>query len=183
MPTGTALKKREKPIGARREQFLALLIQTGNAAEASRLMKMSPNLPYTWKRQSEAFKDAFTLALAQGHEALADRLERALTVRAEDGYTEAVFYKGEKVGEHKRYSDIAAIVMLKSLRPERFIEQQVGVSVAGQSLVVKIVNFSALPPPGPPAGRGNGDVDPACGRAPSLASSAAPEPMEESLSP
>jgi hypothetical protein len=180
MGTGTALKKREKPLDARREKFIAILRQTGNAAEASRLMKMSPNLPYTWKRQSEAFKEAFAVALAEGHEALADRLECALTTRAEEGWTEGVYYKGEKVGEQLRYSDVGAIVMLKSLRPERFIEQMVGVSVHGQQLTVKIMNFSALPAPPPLAGPGAGDST-SHERPPSPNVRAAPNPVEESL--
>jgi hypothetical protein len=137
MGAGAGLKKRE--------QFLAILKQTGNVAEASRLMKISPNLPYTWKRQSPVFTDAFAIAQAEGHEVLADRLERALTTRATDGFTEAVFYQGKKVGEHRLYSDTAAIVMLKSLRPGRFVEQMIGIGVSGQQVVVNVRSFASLP--------------------------------------
>jgi hypothetical protein len=138
MGEGAGLKKRE--------QFLAILKQTGNVAEAARLMKISPNLPYTWKRQSAIFTEAFGVAQAEGHETLADRLECALTTRATDGFTEAVYYQGKKIGEHRLYSDTAAIVMLKSLRPGRFVEQMIGIGVSGQQVVVNVRSFASFPP-------------------------------------
>ena len=176
MGRGRSVKKREEL----QDRFLVLLRQTGLVAESARLMKVSPNLPYTWKRQSEAFKEAFAVAMSEGHETLADRLERALTTRAEEGFTQGVYYKGEKVGEQRLFSDTAAIVMLKSLRPERFIEQQVGVNVQGQQMVVKILTFSQPLPPMRPSGAGAGERSSAPERPGSLNGSATPELVEES---
>ena len=79
----------------------------------------------------------------------ADRLERSLTERATEGVAEVVYYQGRKIGEQRRYSDTAAIVMLKSLRPHRFVEQLVGLTVSGQEISVRIASFAALPSPSP----------------------------------
>ena len=40
-------------------------------------------------------------------------------------------------------------MMLKSLRPHRFVEQLVGLSVSGQEISVRIASFAALPSPSP----------------------------------
>jgi hypothetical protein len=139
MGTQGALKKREK--------FLALLRQVGLVTEAARLAMISRNTPYEWARKSESFAEHFAEARAEGQEVLADRLEQQLVSRATDGVSEPVFYKGQQIGEVKRYSDVAGIVMLKSLRPGRFVEQLMAVNVAGGHVQIKIASFASLPAP------------------------------------
>ena len=62
----------------------------------------------------------------------------------------------------------------------RFIEQQVGVNVQGQQMVVKILTFSQPLPPMRPSGAGAGERSSAPERPGSLNGSATPELVEES---
>lgn len=141
LPVPVQLKKGGK--------FLAVLRQVGNVTEAARLAKIPRNRPYDWARQSEEFAEVFAEARQEGHEVLADRLERELTKRATDGVVEAVYYKGQKIGEQRHFSDTAAIVMLKSLRPTRFVEPLMTMNVAGQQVTIKIASFASLASPAP----------------------------------
>ncbi len=149
------MRKATAPLRLKKEAiFLEALRQVGLVAGAALLTKIERHTPYRWARASEAFAAQFAEAREEGHQVLADRLERSLTQRATEGVVENVYYQGEKIGEQKRFSDVACIVMLKSLRPHRFVEQlvAVGVNVAGQKVNVEIVNYSAgLPAPSSPA--------------------------------
>ncbi len=133
----------------KRGLFLAALRELGLVSEAAQRTNISRGLPYRWSKQSEAFAEEFADAQREGHEVLADSLEHSLTERATEGVVENLYYQGRKVGEQRRYSDTAAIVMLKSLRPGRFVEQLVGVNVAGQQVVIKVASFASLPSPPP----------------------------------
>ncbi len=144
------MRKTTTPLHLKKRTiFLAALRQVGLVVEAARLTKIERHAPYRWARQGDTFAEQFAEARQEGHEVLADRLERCLTERATEGVAETVFYQGKKIGEQRRYSDTAAIVMLKSLRPGRFVEQLVGVNVAGQQVIVKVASFASLPSPPP----------------------------------
>ena len=130
----------------KREKFLTLLREIGLIKEAAQLTKIGRNLPYSWARQSETFAKQFAEAKSEGHEVLADHLEQCLTTRATEGVVDAIYYQGKKIGERRLYSDTAAIVMLKSLRPGRFVEQMIGIGVSGQQVVVNVRTFAAFQP-------------------------------------
>ncbi len=144
------MRKTTAPLQLKKRAiFLDALRQVGLVVEAARLTKIERHAPYRWAQQSDTFAEQFAEARQEGHEVLADRLERSLTERATKGAVEVVYYQGKKIGQQRRYSDTAAIVMLKSLRPGRFVEQLVGVNVAGQQVIVKIASFASLPSPPP----------------------------------
>ncbi len=144
------MRKVPSPLRLKKEAiFLEALRQVGLVAEAALLTKIERHTPYRWARASETFAAQFAEAREEGHQVLADRLERSLTQRASEGVGENVYYQGKKIGEQRRYSDTAAIVMLKSLRPHRFVEQLVGLTVSGQEISVRIASFAALPAPFP----------------------------------
>lgn len=142
--------KQATPVQLKKgEKFLAALRQVGNVSTAAQLAGIRRALPYEWAKQSEVFKEVFDAARSLGHEVLADSLERTLTERATEGVIENVYFKGQKIGEQRRYSDVGAIVMLKSLRPHRFVEQLMAVNVSGQQISIKIASFAAVPLPLP----------------------------------
>jgi hypothetical protein len=143
--------------------FLAALAELGLVRDAARRVGIGKTTAYDWRRASPSFSEAMDKARQQGEEHLADELEHALVKRGRDGFEKPVWYKGQKVGAERWFSDTACIFLLKGLRPHKYMEQLVGVQVGGQAVVVKIQSFSASPPPSlpsaPPA-LSEGDVVP-----------------------
>lgn len=84
-------------------EFLAALAETGSVLDAAARAGASRQSFYRWQEQDAAFREAWERALRQSADVLEDRLRK----RAEAGQ-----------------SDIGAIFLLKSLRPERFRDYQ-----------------------------------------------------------
>jgi hypothetical protein len=127
----------------RQRLFLEELRHCGLVCDAAAKAGISRALPYLWAKNSESFADEFQHAKQEGEQVLADTLEAALRNRATEGWSEDVYYQGKKVGSQRRYSDTAAIVMLKACRPHKYVEQLVGLNINGQAISIKIANFAA----------------------------------------
>lgn len=87
----------EQPIKTR---YLRALSELGTLTAGCKAARVSPHTIYKWRDEDEAFAEEE----AQAREACADGLEEALVRRA------------------KRKSDVAAIFMLKAMRPEKYRE-------------------------------------------------------------
>lgn len=68
-------------------------------------------------RESDPY---FRLLWDDAIEAGTDRLEDEAMRRAKDGWDEPVYYKGEPVGEVRKYSDRMLAFLLRARRPEKF---------------------------------------------------------------
>ena len=64
----------------------------------------------------------FKAECAEAKEEALDLLEQELLRRAEVGVNEPVYYKGEVVGEIRKYSDVLGMFMLKAGRPAKYRE-------------------------------------------------------------
>lgn len=102
----------------RQRAFIAALAETGSVKHAATRINMSPEGAYTLRRQpgAESFAAAWAAAIDFGVQRLADiALERAI-----DGTPVPVFWKGEQVGERRRYNDRLLMFMLRNRMPHSY---------------------------------------------------------------
>ena len=99
--------------------FLGHLTATGNVSASARVAGYQRRTLYGWREQDAEFKAAWEDAAEQG----VDGLEEEARRRAHDGVEEPVFYRGEKVGAVRKYSDLLLIFLLKGHRPEKYRER------------------------------------------------------------
>lgn len=102
----------------RQVAFLDALAQSGCVKEACRAVDMSTQSAYALKTRpdAESFRHAWSAALYVAGNRLAD----ALFSRAIKGVAIPHFYKGEKIGEHRRYDNRLGIFLLQRLFPVRY---------------------------------------------------------------
>lgn len=95
--------------------LIEALAESGCVAEAARSVGMSIESAYALRRRIDAqsFRKAWSAALTFAMRRLAD----AVVSRAINGVAIPHFYKGEKVGEHRRYDDRLAMFLLRYRDP------------------------------------------------------------------
>lgn len=102
-----------------REAFLLALEDTANVSKACKRAKLPRRSAYDWRDDDADFAAAWDAAVDRGTDALEDEAVR----RATEGTLKPVFYKGEKCGSIREYSDTLLMFMLKARRPEKFKER------------------------------------------------------------
>lgn len=118
-------------------KFLEILKQTGNVSEAARSVGIGRRLWYLCKNSDEKFAEEWESAVEIGTDALEAEARR----RAYKGVLEPVFYKGEKCGHIRRYSDTLLIFLLKGARPEKYADFH-RVEGGDKPIKIEIVRFS-----------------------------------------
>ena len=103
---------------ARQIAFIQSLAETANVEEACRMVGMSPRAAYTLRNRPDAgsFRQAWALATDYAVTRLAD----AMLGRALNGVATPIFYKGEQIGEQRRYDERLAMFLLRAHAPERY---------------------------------------------------------------
>ena len=96
--------------------FLKWLRKKGNVTAACDKAKIDRTWVYDVRHWDADFATAGDEALAEATE----RLEMEARRRAHDGVLEPVFYKGDKVGTVRKYSDTLLIFLLKAHAPEKY---------------------------------------------------------------
>jgi hypothetical protein len=102
----------------RQRDFIARLAETGSVKHAAKAINMSPEGAYYLRRQpgAEGFRRAWEVALDYGVRRLLDvTMERAL-----HGVPMPIFWRGEQVGEKRRYNDRLAMFHLRHRLPDRY---------------------------------------------------------------
>ncbi len=102
----------------RQRAFIAALAQTGSVTAAARRINMSTEGAYHLRRQpgAESFAAAWADALDHGVQSLTD-----LAIdRAREGTPVPIFWKGEQVGERRRYNDRLLMFILRHHLPARY---------------------------------------------------------------
>lgn len=102
-----------------KERFLEKLREVGSVYHASLHADVGRATVYQWRDADPEFAKAWDIAISDN----LDTLEKSLFQRAVEGVEEPVFYKGDECGRIRRYSDTAAIFLLKGGRPEKFRER------------------------------------------------------------
>lgn len=120
--------------------FLLKLAETGNVSKACRFAKVSRPTAYEHKNSDTEFADAWELARQIAVGLLEDEAWR----RAREGWLEPVFYKGEKEGSVRKYSDTLLIFLLKAHYPERYNQPTKLAGSDGGPVQLKITGLEGL---------------------------------------
>ena len=120
-PLGFRAPAHKKIDDARKTSFLMHLSRHGIpslAAKAASPHTTTGNLEGFKKarKNDPAFDEAWAIALEMAKDATEAELHR----RAVEGVDEDVWYRGEKVGTTKKYSDNLLLARMKALDPERY---------------------------------------------------------------
>lgn len=94
--------------------FIESLREDANISRACALAEVSRSWAYKQKAEDQSFSEAWDEAIHTG----VDNLEQECFRRARDGVERPVFYKGEKCGTVREYSDGLASILLKAHRPQ-----------------------------------------------------------------
>lgn len=116
--------------------FLAAFAKCGNVSGAARAAKIDRTMHYDWLSDDPDYSKAFADAKAEA----CDWLEEEARTRAEKGWLEPVFYKGEKIGSIRKKSDLLLIVLLKANMPDKYRDNVQHIFDPNQPLVVKRVS-------------------------------------------
>lgn len=125
-------RRTEQIEQAQKERYLRALGTVGTLTAGCKAARVSPHTVYAWREHDTAF----SVAEHEAREACADEIEAALVRRA------------------KRRSDVAAIFLLKGLRPEKYADRWVGRLGGddGAAIPVRVVDYredlAAVTPPG-----------------------------------
>jgi len=100
-------------------RFLEVLADTANVTKAAKTIRMARAYLYQLKAKDKRFCAAWNEAVKHGTAALEDEAAR----RAMEGTLKPVFYKGEKCGTIREYSDTLLIFLLKARDPEKYTDR------------------------------------------------------------
>ena len=94
---------------------------------------------YRWRKEDPAFAAQW----AEAQQIAGDLLEEEADRRGRDGYDEAVFFRGEKCGDKRKYSDGLLLARLKAIRPDQYRDRIAVPGMGQQSVTVVIRDFDA----------------------------------------
>ncbi len=122
--TGRERKKKEPTwsdykLNANKSAFLELFSQLGHIKKTCEALDIYPAQPQRWRRRDPEFAQAFE----EAKQIAAQNLEDEAYRRAVEGVDEDVFFKGEKCGVVKKYSDSLLTTLLKGMFPEKYRER------------------------------------------------------------
>lgn len=106
-------------VKKRKELFLIELQNTGIPSKAAKLADMDLSTFYRHRKSDLDFGQKWEQALVIATENMEIEAHR----RAVEGVLEPVYYRGEKVGEIRKHSDILLIFLLKANNPDKFREK------------------------------------------------------------
>ena len=100
----------------RQRAFISALAATGSVKSAARSINMAPEGAYNLRRQpgAESFAHAWQVAVDHGVQSLTD----IAIDRARDGVAVPIYWKGEQVGEKRRYNDRLLMFILRHHQPQ-----------------------------------------------------------------
>ena len=120
-PAFTPVAVRERRAGwtpARQVGFIQALADTACVTEAAARVGLSPSAAYQLRRRPDA--DSFRAAWDAALDHAMGRLADAAVGRALNGVATPVFYRGEQVGERRRYDERLTMFLLRYRRAETY---------------------------------------------------------------
>ena len=99
-----------------KEAFIKLLGDLPNITAVSRLLGITVNNVMEARKKDPEFDQAVKDAISEGY----DMIEEEARRRAVDGVLEPVFYRGEQIGDVRRYSDTLLIFLLRGCKPKKY---------------------------------------------------------------
>ena len=121
-----ASKKKLAPAKERAARLLQAYAETCNLREACRQAKVSKTTHYDWLKRypAEKFPRGYAAVFREFQERAGDSLESVAVERATTGWTEDVFYQGQKCGSVRRYSDGLLMQLLRGAKPQKYGTQK-----------------------------------------------------------
>jgi hypothetical protein len=111
--------------------MLRAFCEVGRIREACKRGKLDYDLHYYWLKTDESYAAAFE----QARQISGDRMEDEVVRRGIDGFDHPVIYEGKITGSYKAYSDNLAMFFLKGLRPEKYRDNQSGITFTGPTQI------------------------------------------------
>lgn len=96
--------------------YVSMIAELPNHTVVCKLLSITPATVTIARKNDPKFDQDVRDAMDQGYDLIEEEARR----RAVDGTLEPVFYRGEEIGEVRRYSDQLLITLLKGYRPKRF---------------------------------------------------------------
>jgi hypothetical protein len=115
LPKKTVLKNRRRKL-AHQRAFLDAYEKTYCITWAVRAAGVTRKTHYRWLEQDSGYAAAFkrTQMIA------GDTLESVAIERATVGWTEPIYFRGEKCGEVRKFDDAMLMFLLRGLMPEKY---------------------------------------------------------------
>jgi len=99
-----------------KDSILGMLAELPNITVVCKLVGIHPSVFYRTRKNDSDFDEGVKYAMEQGYDLIEEEARR----RAVDGVLEPVFYRGEEVGEIRKYSDQLLVTLLKGYKPRKF---------------------------------------------------------------
>jgi hypothetical protein len=128
----------QKQRGNRQKQFLEQYARCGNLTEAARKCRIDRNRHYDWLQDPE-YEAKFANAYAQACDIVDGEIRR----RGVTGILKPVFYKGEKVGSIREYSDTLLIFLAKGMMPDKYAQFIKG-DIEHSGTISRAIDFAEL---------------------------------------
>jgi hypothetical protein len=96
-----------------------LKLTNGNVSKAAAAASISRSAAYEHRSNNADFRQAWDDVIDQ----VVDEVEQELFRRGVKGWNEPVFYKGQKVGSIRKFSDSDLHLLAKAHRPEKYRER------------------------------------------------------------
>lgn len=117
--------------------FFAALAQGAPVTQALATCGYTRSSAYRWKDEDPAFAQQWEQAV----DTAVELMEREADRRAIEGVLEPVYWRGQKIGEVRKYSDVLLIFRLKALRPDKYRDnvRQENVGDSGGPVTFRVV--------------------------------------------
>ena len=134
---GTAMAKKNdtKTTPEKRARFLSLLSECGNVSRAARLAKLNRTALYDFYEKDPEFAGLWDKCAKLGAYALKDEARR----RATEGILNPIFYKGQKCGVKREFSDTLLICLLKAAFPDEFAERKKAEVTTPEPITIRVI--------------------------------------------
>lgn len=102
----------------KKNDFLNALLKTGLRNKAAEMSGVTRQSHYLWLKTDDEYVAAYEKVSTM----LINNLEDAAYERAVNGVERTIYYKGEKIGTQKEYSDTLLALLLKANMPDKYKE-------------------------------------------------------------
>jgi hypothetical protein len=110
-----------------KRKFLRAFSEIGMIGKACEAAGIYRDLHYSWLYNDESYAQAFE----QARQIAGDKAEDEVYRRGIEGFEHPVIYEGRITTTYKAYSDNLAMFFLKGLRPEKYRDNQAGITFQG----------------------------------------------------
>ena len=100
----------------KKNEFLNNIVIYGTIEKAAEMTGIARQTHYDWRKSNDEYCMRFDEAMGMR----CDNLEDAAYKRAVEGIEVNDYYKGEKIGSHREYSDTLLAILLKANLPHKY---------------------------------------------------------------